>query len=205
MNTLMAEWKARKVEEAEELHDRVVTALYNGRVDLVTDARMLDHSGTPVHSPWDHLAPLLLLMFLALLILLFAGMAIGIVAMFACALIHLFSARHFVAWRIQRRTVVFMVQSLAHWQMIWDLGGVALVAKGGGELPCFAPTGDWRKFVRRLLPAEGEAPPQPAAPAQPVQAAPPPPPPPPPVEEPEPVAEEEPPPMPPHFPIELEG
>ena len=183
MSALIAEWQARKVEEAEELHDRLIHAIQNGRVDLVTDARMLDHSGSPVHSPWDHLAPLLGLMVLALIILLSAGMAFGIVAMFACALIHLMGAKYFVAWRIQNRTTLFVQYSLAHWQAVWEAGGLAIVVKGSGELPCFAPTGDWRKFVRRLIPAEGVQPIQ-----EPVVVAPPPPPPP----EPEPVYEEPP-------------
>ncbi len=183
MSALIAEWQARKVEEAEELHDRLTAAIRAGKVDLVTDARMLDHSGSPVHSPWDHLAPLLGLMLLALAILLSAGMAFGIVAMFMCAIIHLMGARYYVAWKIQNRTTLFVQYSLAHWMAVWEAGGVAIVVKGSGELPCFAPTGDWRKFVRRLIPAEGV---QPSA--QPV------PPPPPPAPIIEPVIEPEPPP-----------
>lgn len=176
MSALIAEWQARKVEEAEELYDRLVTALQLGRVDLVTDARMLDHSGSPVHSPWDHLMPLLGLMVLALAVLLSAGMAFGIVAMFICAMLHLMLAKYFVAWRIQNRTILFVQYSFAHWLAVWEAGGVAIVVKGSGELPCFAPTGDWRKFVRRLIPAENA---QPKAAQAYVEAAPPPPPPPP--------------------------
>jgi len=161
MCALMAEWQARKEEESEELYERLMGALVAGRVDLVTDARMLDHSGSPVHSPWDHIGPLLGLMMLAMVILLSAGMAFGIVAMFFCAIIHLMGNRYYVAWRIQQRTLVFVRYSLAHWKAVWEAGGLAIVVKGSGELPCFAPTGDWRKFVRRLIPVEG-AKPQPA-------------------------------------------
>ena len=157
MSALISEWQTRKVEETEELHKRLMLALRAAKVDLVTDARMLDHSGSPVHSPWDHLAPLLGLMLLALVILLSAGMAFGIVAMFFCAIIHLMGNRYYVAWRIQQRTNQFVQYSAAHWQTVWDAGGLAIVVKGSGELPCFAPTGDWRKFVRRLLPADGGA------------------------------------------------
>ncbi len=194
MSRLIAEWKARKAEEVEGLHARVVTALHSGRADLVADARMLDHGGSPVHSPWDHLLPLLGLMMTAMIILLAAGMAFGVVAMFLGAIIHLLFTRYYVAWRIQNRTQVFMVQSLAHWQAVWDHGGVALVVRGGGEKPCFAPTGDWKKFVRRLLPEEGEQPevppappprPQPPPKPEPVVMAPEPPPPPPEPEPPE--------------------
>jgi hypothetical protein len=168
MCALMAEWQARKEEESEELHDRLMAALVAGKVDLVTDARMLDHSGSPVHSPWDHIGPLLGLMLLAMVILLSAGMAFGIVAMFFCAIIHLMGNRYYVAWRIQQRTLVFVQYSLAHWKAVWEAGGLAIVVKGSGEVPCFAPTGDWRKFVRRLIPVEGAQP-------KPVQAQTPPP------------------------------
>ena len=190
MSALISEWQARKNEETEELHERLINAICAGRVDLVTDARMLDHSGSPVHSPWDHLGPLLGLMLLAMVILLSAGMAFGIVAMFFCAIIHLMGNRYYVAWRIQMRTNQFVQYSPAHWLAVWDAGGLAIVVKGSGELPCFAPTGDWRKFVRRLIPAEGAAPQptqsQPQPQPQPVRAAPPPPPPPEPEPEPEP-------------------
>jgi hypothetical protein len=187
MSRLIAEWQARKAEEAEALHDRVVAAVHSGRADLVTDARMLDHGGSPVHSPWDHLVPLLGLMMTAMIILLAAGMAFGVVAMFLGAVIHLLFTRYYVAWRIQHRTLAFVMQSLAHWQAVWDNGGVALVVKGSGEKPCFAPTGDWKKFVRRLLPQEGEpreVPPAPPPKPEPPKPEPvPPPPPPPPVPE----------------------
>ena len=158
MSSHMSEWQARKHEENELLYGRLIYGIRAGRVDLVTDARMLDYNGSPVHSPWDHLLPLLGLMVLAMLILLFAGMAFGIVAMFFGATIHLLGNRYYVAWRIEQRTLEFIQRSSAHWLSIWDLGGLAIVVKGSGELPCFAPTGDWRKFVRRLIPAEGAAP-----------------------------------------------
>lgn len=188
MSALISEWQARKADEAQELYQRLVAAIQSGRVDLVTDARMLDHSGSPVHSPWDHLAPLLGLMLLAMVILLGLGMAFGIVAMFFCAIIHLLGNRYFVAWRIQQRTIHFVQYSIAHWQAVWDAGGLAIVVKGSGELPCFAPTGDWKKFVRRLIPAEGAAPMPAPEPAARVVVKPPPPPPPP---EPEPEVEAE--------------
>ncbi len=175
MCALIAEWQARKVEETEELYDRLMTALRAGRVDLVTDARMLDHSGSPVHSPWDHIGPLLGLMLLAMVILLSAGMAFGIVAMFFCAIIHLLGNRYYVAWRIQQRTLVFVQRSLLHWKAVWEAGGLAIVVKGSGEMPCFAPTGDWRKFVRRLIPVEGTQPQQAQPVVQPVAVPTPPP------------------------------
>ncbi len=171
MGSIIAEWQSRKAEEAALLHEQIATAIAEGKVVLATDARVLDVQGSPVHSPWDNLAPLLILMLLALVILLSAGMAFGIVAMTIGALLHLTLTRYFVAWQIQRRTLAYMVESVAHWQAVWERGGVGILLKGSGELPCFAPLGDWRKFARRNLRTEAE-------PLPPREPEPPPPPPP---------------------------
>jgi hypothetical protein len=208
MGTIMEEWRARKSDEDFELHDRLRIAVLNNRVQLFTDAGVLDRSGSPVHSPWDHLVPLLGLMLLALVILLATGVAGGIVAMTLGALLHLTCNRYLVAWRLKQRTAAFMLESVAHWQAVWQLGGVAAVLAGTNEPACFAPLGDWRKFARRNL-RTGEEPPESAQDhAPPPQAAAPPPPPPPPppvapplppiprVERPRPVIEPEPEPAP---------
>jgi len=100
-------------------------------------------------------------MVLALVILLAAGVAVGIVAMTVGALIHLTSTRYLVAWRLEKRTVATMLSSLEAWQQLWQLGGIAVVFTGSGELPCYAPMGDWRKFARRHLGAEAAPPPPP--------------------------------------------
>ena len=196
MGSLIADWKIRKSEEDVELHRCLSNAIQAGQVQVFADAGMLGHDGSPVHSPWDHLAPLLVLMSLALVILLSTGMAIGIVAMTLGALFHLTCNRYYVQWRLQERSKAFITTSLVHWQTVWQLGGVALTVVGTNEPACFAPMGDWRKFARRNLKAEGTAPPAPVAelaPVAPVRAAPKPPP----------IPEVEPPPPPP-LPPEME-
>lgn len=174
MSASMADWRQKKLREDEELHERLCRAVATRRMEIYTDQRMLDFQGSPVHNGWDHLAPLLILMVLALAILLATGVAIGIVAMTFGALAHLLGIKHFVAWRIRARTKAYMMQSVGHFQQVWDLGGIAVVMLGGNEPPCLAPRGDWRKFVRRNLPPEGVTPP--ASPASvPPPASPPPP------------------------------
>ena len=162
MGSNIAEWHSQKAKEADLLHEQIRTAVTAGRVRIVADARVLDFDGSPVHQPWDHLTPLLVLMVLALVILLAAGVAVGIVAMTVGALIHLTGTRYLVAWRLERRTVEFMLASLDNWQRLWQLGGIAVVFAGSGELPCYAPMGDWRKFARRHLGAEAAPPASPA-------------------------------------------
>ncbi|HSV28992.1 MAG TPA: hypothetical protein VLL76_05520, partial [Candidatus Omnitrophota bacterium] len=124
MSVIMAEHRAKKAREDELLHDQLAAAIVSGTVEVHTDQRMLDFQGSPVHSPWDHLAPLLALMFLALAVLLFAGVAIGIVAMTMGVFAHVYGVKHLVAWRIRQRATAYMLASTAHWQQLWHLGGI---------------------------------------------------------------------------------
>lgn len=158
MSVLMAEWRAKKALEDEQLHERLRAAVLSRQIEVYTDQRMLDFQGSPIHNAWDHLGPLLVLMSLALAVLLSAGVAVGIVAMTVGALGHLVGIKHFVAWRIRARAKAYMLESAPHLHQLWHLGGMALVIRDSSEPPCVAPRGDWRKFVRRNLPAEGMAP-----------------------------------------------
>jgi hypothetical protein len=162
MSRLIAEWRDRKGREDSQLHDQLKAGVLGGRVEIFTDSRMLDFQGSPVHNAWDHLAPLIVLMTAALVILLAAGVAIGIVAMTACVLAHLFGNKYYVGWRLKQRAVRYMLESTHHWQQVWHMGGIALVLSKSNEPPCLAPKGDWRKFTRRNL-GEGEAPAEPMA------------------------------------------
>lgn len=189
MSRLLSEWRDRKGREDEQLHEQLRGAVLAGRVQVFTDPRVLDFQGSPVHQHWDHLLPLTLLMTLALIILLAAGVAVGIVVMTLCVLAHLFGNKYYVAWRLRTRAKAYMLDNVMQFQVLWQMGGVAMATKGGNEPPCLAPKGDWRKFIRRNL-GEGEAQRRDAlanAPAViPPVVEPPPPPPPPPVLEPEP-------------------
>jgi hypothetical protein len=163
MSAIMADWRAKKAQEDDELHERLCVAVAARQVEIYTDQRMLDFQGSPVHNGWDHLAPLLALMSLALAILLATGVAIGIVAMTLGALGHLAGIKHYVAWRIRARAKSYLLHSAAHLQQLWHLGGIAIVMVGGNEPPCIAPRGDWRKFIRRNLAPMGAMPVPPEA------------------------------------------
>lgn len=158
----MAEWRQKKAREDEQLHDQLRAAILAGTVEVHTDQRMLDFQGSPVHSPWDHLVPLMGLMFLALAVLLFAGVAVGIVAMTMGVFAHVYGIKYLVAWRIRQRATAYLIESASHWRQLWHLGGIVIVLKGTSEY-CMAPKGDWRKFARRNLPEETEPAPDEAA------------------------------------------
>lgn len=155
MSAVMADWRKKKAREDEQLHEQLRSAILAGQVEIHTDQRMLDFQGSPVHSPWDHLVPLMALMFVALGILLFAGVAVGIVAMTLGVFAHVYGVKYLIAWRIRQRASAYMLASTAHWQQLWHLGGIVILLKGTREY-CMAPHGDWRKFARRNLPEEGE-------------------------------------------------
>ncbi|MGE5548128.1 MAG: hypothetical protein ACM33T_14575 [Solirubrobacterales bacterium] len=156
MSALMAEWRSKKAREDERLLDQIRGAVHAGRLEIHTDQRMLDFQGSPVHSPWDHLVPLLVLMFAALGILLAAGVAVGIVGMTMGVFAHVYGVKHLVAWRIRSRATAYMLESALHWQQLWHLGGIVVLLKGTSEY-CMAPKGDWRKFARRNLPEDPAA------------------------------------------------
>ncbi|RAU23702.1 hypothetical protein CU669_00935 [Paramagnetospirillum kuznetsovii] len=157
MSQLLAEWREKKHREDEQLHDQLRGAVTAGRVALFTDPKVLDFQGSPVHQHWDHLLPLTGLMTLALIVLLATNVVVGIVVMTLCTLAHVFGSRHYVAWRLKFRAQAYMLTDVIQFQTLWQMGGVAMVVKGGNEPPCLAPKGDWRKFIRRNL-GEGEAP-----------------------------------------------
>lgn len=161
MNQLIADWRVKRSREDEQLHQMIRKAVDAEQVHLHIAATPLDFHGSPVHAPWDHLVPLLGLMTLALVVLLATGVAIGIVAMFAGVFGHLYGNRHFVAWRLRKRAIAYLMESALHWQQLWHLGGVALELKGTMEPLCISPHGDWRKFARRNL--HGQAAAEPAA------------------------------------------
>jgi hypothetical protein len=196
MSRLIEDWRDRKGHEDDGLHEKLRVGLEVGRIQLYTDARMIDFDGSPVHCHWDHLLPLTGLMTLALVILLAGGLALGIIAMTLFVMVYLLGNRYYVAWRLRTRTVAYLCQDVAHVQALWRLGGIALVVPGAGEPPCVAPKGDWRKFVRRhfgeAVPAPERIPLVPVPVSTPVSAPPSPepevipPPPPPPVQPPPP-------------------
>lgn len=151
MSNLSTTRRRRQDEDAEQLHNRLRTAIQEGRVHVFTDQRMLDFQGSPVHRPWDHIIPLLVMMVMALLILLIGGVALGLVAMTLGTLAHVAGIKHFTAWRLRSRTIDYMLASPAHWHHMWQLGGVVLTLPGTFEPPCVAPRADWCKFARRTL------------------------------------------------------
>lgn len=151
MSALTSEQRAQKAQDDMEMHERLRAAILTDRVQFFTDARMLDYQGSPVHNPWDHLGPLLVLMLLALVVLLSMGVALGIIAMTLCVLIHFLGTRHVVSWVVRGRAKKYMLESVGQWNQLWYLGGIALVMPDSPEPPCLAPRGDWRRFVHRNL------------------------------------------------------
>jgi hypothetical protein len=145
--------QARALEQAQEeqLHQALREAFRTKRLLIRTDGLHLSRPDSPVYVAWDQLAPLMVLMLSAMTVMLFLGIAIGLGAMTAAILAFIFGMRPWVSYRIQGRVEDEGLRSVAAWKILWKYGGIALVRTDPlGVVPCIAPKGDWRAFMRRL-------------------------------------------------------
>ena len=152
--SLMEDWQAQQAQEELDLFERLRTSLLDGTVTLLPDLQVLGCKDSPLYNVWDQLAPLLVMMSLAMLVLLFGGLVAGLVAMAAATLIQVFMVPFWVRWCLSQRMLKIMLLNIDHWMHVWSLGGVCLTTRSAIEPPCFAPRGDWRKFTRRVLTAQ---------------------------------------------------
>lgn len=140
----------------DRLHDVLCTAHRTGLVTLATDPAALARPGSPVHSEWDSLGPLLLLMLGNLGVLVFTGLAGGIASMAVSVPVLLLGLRRWVAYRIGQRATALLRAGPEALDALWGGGGVALILRGPRPQSCLAPKGNWRRFVRdTLVQAEG--------------------------------------------------
>lgn len=143
--------RAQEQQQEELLHQSLRAAIITKRVVIRTDGLHLSRPDSPVYHAWDQLGPLMALMLLAMTVMLFYGIAIGLGAMTVAILVYIFGARAWVSLRVQRRVEDLGLRNAAAWKIVWKYGGVALVRTDPlGVVPCIAPTGDWRAFMRRL-------------------------------------------------------
>lgn len=135
----------------EQLFQALRTAYIARRVVIRTDGLHLSRPDSPAYDTWDQLAPLMMLMVLAMTVMLFFGLAIGLGAMTVAILVYIFGMRTWVSMRIQQRVEDLGLRTVPAWKTLWKYGGIALVRTDPlGTVPCVAPNGDWRAFMRRL-------------------------------------------------------
>lgn len=143
--------RAKEQVQEEQLHQLLRTSVIAKRVVIRTDGLHLSKPDSPVYHAWDQLGPLMALMVLAMTVMLFYGLAIGLGAMTVAILVYIFGMRAWVSMRIQQRVEDLGLRNAPAWKILWTYGGIALVRTDPlGTVPCVAPKGDWRAFMRRL-------------------------------------------------------
>lgn len=143
--------RANELAQEEQLHRSLRLAFQTRKLFVRTDGLHLSKPDSPVYDAWDQLAPLMILMVTAMAIMLFTGIAIGLGAMTVAILIYIFGMRSWVSFRIQQRVEDLGLRTVGAWKILWKYGGIALVRNDPlGTVPCIAPGGDWRAFMRRL-------------------------------------------------------
>jgi hypothetical protein len=84
--------------------------------------------------------------------LLFAfGLLEWIAALVVILLYQLYGAPRVVGWRVHRRAITAALNSPQNFQILWNLGGIAIALKDWPEKSCVGPKGDWRVFCAEFL------------------------------------------------------
>ncbi len=132
-------------------HEALKRAHAAGRIVFFTDSHLLARPGSPVYNGLDVFVPPLVLMVSSLTLLFAFGLVEWIVALVVILLYQVYGAPHLVHWRLHRRVVSAVLHSPHNWQLLWELGGLAVALKDWPERNCVAPTGDWQKFSADYL------------------------------------------------------
>lgn len=143
----MAAAENRKQRMEKEFDYRVLQhGVSSGRLKIFTDFRVFNQGHSPTYSPWDNVAPLLVLVLLSLALLVLVGIIVGVLALLLSVVLYAFLIRIWVMHRLHERTRQAMMQNLYNWELLWGMGGVVLANERTGQM-CHAPGGNWRTFV----------------------------------------------------------
>ncbi len=143
----MAAAENRKQRMEKEFDYRVLQhGVSSGRLKIFTDFRVFNQGHSPTYSPWDNVAPLLVLVLVSLALLVLVGIIVGVLALVLSVVLYAFLIRIWVMHRLHERTRQAMMQNLYNWELLWGMGGVVLANERTGQM-CHAPGGNWRTFV----------------------------------------------------------
>lgn len=144
--------ESRRTRQEKEFDYRVLQhGISSGRLKVYTDFRVFNQGRSPTYSPWDNVAPLLLMVLISLGLLVVVGIIVGVLALLLSVVLYAFLIRLWVMHRLHERTRVAMMQNLFNWELLWNMGGVVLANERTGQM-CHAPGGSWRTFVGNGLP-----------------------------------------------------
>ncbi len=134
------------------LFGRLMESYQADRLSIFIDFDRLNTPRSPVFSPWENVAPLLIILLLAMAVMLLVDLLIGTLAMLLGVIGYLFLVRPWVSQRVYRRAIDAATDNLHNWNILWKLGGLVLTLNYNSKTRCVSPDGDWRAFVTRYLP-----------------------------------------------------
>lgn len=142
--------------EERDLHTRIVGALEKNLITVLINFRTLNTPGSPVFSPWEAIAPLLILLMTSLVVMVFVGIIGGIIALLFALLVYGVMVRPKLIKNMHARATRMILYSPQTFGTLWEFGGIALCLTERPTALVQAPDGSWQAFVRRLLPKAGE-------------------------------------------------
>jgi hypothetical protein len=134
------------------LYQRLIESYHADRVGLFVDFDRLNHPKSPVWSPWENVAPVLIVLSGAMVVMFAVNLLLGTALMVAGIFAYLLAIRPWIAQRVYRRTLDAATDNLRNWNILWKLGGLVVTLNYMNKTRCVSPDGDWRAFVTRYLP-----------------------------------------------------
>ena len=134
------------------LYGRLIESYQADRISVFIDFDRLNTPKSPVFSPWENVAPLLIILLLATGAMVLLDLLLGTLAMVLGVIIYLFLVRPWISQRVYRRAIDAATDNLHNWNVLWKLGGLVLTLNYMSKTRCVSPDGDWRAFVTRYLP-----------------------------------------------------
>ena len=134
------------------LYGRLMESYQADRASIYVDFDRLNAPKSPVFSPWENVAPLLIIILLAMAAMLLLDLLLGTLAMLLGVIGYLFLVRPWISQRVYRRAIDAATDNLHNWNVLWKLGGLVLTLNYMSKTRCVSPDGDWRAFVTRYLP-----------------------------------------------------
>lgn len=147
MNTKPTEKKRDRA-----LYARLVESYQADRIGIFVDFDRLNHPRSPIFSPWENIAPLLVLLVLSISIMVTINLLLGTAVMVFSVFFYLFLVRPWISQRVYRRAIDAAMDNLHNWNILWKLGGLVVTLNFMSKTRCVSPEGDWRAFVTRYLP-----------------------------------------------------
>ncbi|MSO98193.1 MAG: hypothetical protein EXR11_08250 [Rhodospirillaceae bacterium] len=147
MNTKPTEKKRDRA-----LYARLIESYQADRIGLFVDFDRLNHPRSPIWSPWENVAPLLIILVAAISVMFAIDLLLGTAVMVMGVFAYLFLVRPWISQRVYRRAIDAAIDNLHDWNVLWKQGGLVITLNFMNKTRCVSPDGDWRAFVTRYLP-----------------------------------------------------